>query len=51
MLSLLEELAGVDFAGMDCVEAAPACDHAQLTAHAASTLLWTYLAGRMARTG
>ena len=51
VLTLLEELADLDFVGMDCAEVAPAYDHAELTANAASTLVWTYLAGRVARTG
>lgn len=48
VLTLLEELADLDFAGMDCVEVAPPYDVAELTANAASTLVWTYLAGRLA---
>ena len=45
---LLEDLADLDFVGMDCVEVAPPYDHAELTSCAAATFVWTYLAGRMA---
>jgi agmatinase len=46
--TLLEELAGLPFAGMDCVEVAPAYDHAQLTSHAAAFFVWSYLCARIA---
>jgi agmatinase len=49
VLTLLEELADLDFLGMDCVEVAPAYDHAELTANAAACFVWTYLCGRLAR--
>jgi agmatinase len=49
VLSLLEELADLDFVGMDCVEVAPPYDHADLTASAGATFVWTYLAGQMRR--
>lgn len=49
VLTLLEELADLDFVGMDCVEVAPAYDHADLTAYAAAHFVWTYLCGRLAR--
>jgi agmatinase len=49
VLTLLEELAGLPFVGMDCVEVAPPYDHAELTAHAAAAFVWTYLAGCVAR--
>lgn len=49
VLTLLEELHDLNFVGMDCVEVAPAYDHAELTASAAATFVWTYLAGQMAR--
>lgn len=49
VLTLLEELHDLNFAGMDCVEVAPAYDHAELTASAAATFVWTYLTGQMAR--
>jgi len=48
VLTMLEELAGLNFAGMDCVEVAPPYDHAQLTALAAANFVWTYLCGRLA---
>ncbi len=47
VLSFLEELAGLNWVGMDCVEVAPAYDHAELTGHAAATFVWTYLCGRV----
>ncbi len=49
VLSLLEELADLPFVGMDCVEVAPAYDHAELTSQAASAFVWTYLCGRLAQ--
>ncbi|NRF66909.1 agmatinase [Aquincola sp. S2] len=48
VLTFLEELADLPFVGMDCVEVAPAYDHAELTAYAAASFVWTYLAGRLA---
>jgi agmatinase len=48
VLTLLEELADLPFVGMDCVEVAPAYDHAELTSQAAAHFIWTYLAGRVA---
>jgi agmatinase len=48
VLSLLEELADLPFVGMDCVEVAPAYDHAELTSNAAANFVWTYLCGRLA---
>ncbi|MDP1648473.1 MAG: agmatinase [Rubrivivax sp.] len=48
VLTLLEELAGLPFVGMDCVEVAPAYDHAELTSYAAACFVWTYLCGRLA---
>ncbi|MBK9360992.1 MAG: agmatinase [Rubrivivax sp.] len=51
VLTLLEELADLPFAGMDCVEVAPAYDHAELTSLAAAHFVWTYLCGRIAHTG
>ncbi len=47
VLTLLEDLADLDFVGMDCVEVAPPYDHADLTSYAAATFVWTYLAGRL----
>jgi len=49
VLTLLEDLADLDFVGMDCVEVAPPYDHAELTANAAAAFVWTYLCGRVAR--
>jgi agmatinase len=34
---------------MDCVEVAPAYDHAELTSLAAATLVWTHLCGQAAK--
>jgi len=48
VLTLLEDLAGLPFVGMDCVEVAPPYDHAELTSHAAAVMVWTYLCGRAA---
>jgi agmatinase len=48
VLTVLEELTDLPFVGMDCVEVAPAYDHAELTSGAAATLVWTYLCGRLA---
>ena len=48
-LSFIEELAPLNFVGMDCMEVAPAYDHAELTTHAAATLTWTYLCGQVAK--
>jgi agmatinase len=49
VLTLLEEWADLPFVGMDCVEVAPAYDHAELTSLAAAHLVWTYLSGQAAR--
>ena len=51
VLTLLEELADLPFVGMDCVEVAPAYDHAQITSYAAACFVWTYLCGRLATGG
>jgi agmatinase len=48
VLTILEELAPLNWVGMDCVEVAPAYDHAELTSNAASTFVWTYLCGHLA---
>lgn len=42
--AILRLLRGVAFAGMDVVEVAPAYDVAEITALAASTIVWEYLA-------
>ena len=49
VLTLLEAWADLPFVGMDCVEVAPAYDHAELTSNAAAHFVWTYLCGRLAR--
>jgi agmatinase len=50
VLTFLEELSSLNCVGMDCVEVAPAYDHAELTSNAAATFIWTYLCGQMAKT-
>ncbi|HLY44456.1 MAG TPA: agmatinase [Stellaceae bacterium] len=42
--AILRRLAGLDFRGMDVVEVAPPYDHAEITALAAATFAWEYLA-------
>ncbi len=49
VLTFMESLADLNWIGMDCVEVAPAYDHAELTSHAAATFVWTYLSGQVAR--
>ncbi len=49
VLTFLEELADLNWIGMDCVEVAPAYDHAELTSNAAAAFVWTYLCARVAR--
>jgi agmatinase len=49
VLSLIEELADLDFVGMDCVEVAPPYDHAELSSQAAAVFVWTYLCGQIVR--
>ncbi len=49
VFTLLEELAALPFVGMDCVEVAPAYDHAEITSLAAAHCVWTYLCGCIAR--
>lgn len=49
VLTFLEELADINFIGMDCVEVAPAYDHAELTSNAAATFVWTYLSSQLAK--
>jgi agmatinase len=51
VMTLIEELADLDWCGMDCVEVSPPYDHSQLTAQAAAIFVWTYLCGRIAREG
>jgi agmatinase len=42
--AILRRLRGLDFVGMDLVEVAPAYDSAEITALAAATIVWEYLA-------
>ena len=42
--AILRGLRGTHFVGMDVVEVAPAYDHAEITALAAATIVWEYLA-------
>ena len=49
VLTFLEALAPLHMIGMDCVEVAPAYDHAELTSNAAATFIWTYLCGQVAK--
>lgn len=49
VLTFLEELAALNCIGMDCVEVAPAYDHAELTSNAAAQFIWTYLCGQIAK--
>lgn len=49
VLTLLEELQPLNWVGMDCVEVAPAYDHAELTSNAAATFVWTYLSGQVVK--
>jgi agmatinase len=49
VMTFIEELAGLNWIGMDCVEVAPAYDHAELTSNAASAFVWTYLSGQVAK--
>ncbi|MCW5630924.1 MAG: agmatinase [Rhodoferax sp.] len=51
VMTFLEELAGLNMVGMDCVEVAPAYDHAELSSQAAAAFVWTYLSGQVARRG
>jgi agmatinase len=47
--AVLRRLGGIDFAGMDVVEVAPAYDHSEITALAAASVVWEYLALASAR--
>ncbi len=49
VLTLLEDLADLNWVGMDLCEVAPAYDHAELTSNAAANFVWTYLCGRVRR--
>jgi len=48
-MTILEETADLPWCGMDVVEVSPPYDHAELTANAAASFAWTWLAGRRAR--
>jgi len=48
VMTLLEELASLNWIGMDLCEVAPPFDQAELSSNAAATLIWTYLCGRIA---
>jgi agmatinase len=50
-MTLLEGWSDLNWVGMDLTEVAPAYDYAELTTHAASTLIWTWLCGRMVAKG
>jgi agmatinase len=47
VLTIMEELADLNWCGMDCVEVSPPYDHAELTSNAASTFVWTYLCAQV----
>ncbi len=49
VMTFLEQLAVLNLVGMDCVEVAPAYDHAELTSQAAAAVVWTYLCGQVAK--
>jgi arginase family enzyme len=49
LLTWLEALDTLQCVAMDCVEVAPAYDHAEMTSHAAATMVWTYLSGQVAK--
>lgn len=49
VMTLLEDLSGLNTVAMDCVEVAPAYDHAELTSQAAAGFIWTYLCGQIVR--
>ena len=42
-LSIIRELKGADFAGMDIVEVSPPYDHAEITANAAAMIAYELL--------
>ena len=48
-LTLLEGWSDLNFIGMDLCEVSPPFDHSELTSNAASTLVWTYLSGQVAK--
>ena len=42
--AILRRLSGLDFVGMDVVEVSPPYDTAEITALAAATIVWDYIA-------
>jgi agmatinase len=48
VMTFLEGFAELNMIGMDCVEVAPAYDHAELTSNAAAHFVWTYLCSQIA---
>ncbi len=51
VMTFLEELTCLNMVAMDCVEVAPAYDHAELTSLAAASFVWTYLSGQVMKRG
>lgn len=51
MFTLLEELADLRLIGMDCLEVAPAHDHAELSAYAVARIVRTHRCGQLRRGG
>jgi len=49
VLTVIEELADLNWVGMDCVEVSPPYDHAEMSSQAAAVFVWTYLSGRVAQ--
>ncbi|GHA74930.1 agmatinase [Formosimonas limnophila] len=47
--TILEQTHDLPWVSMDCVEVAPAYDHAELTSNAAAQIVWTYLSGQVAK--
>ena len=43
-LTIIRQLGGLNFIGMDLVEVAPAYDHAEITAIAAATIVHDFIA-------
>ena len=46
-MTFLEAWCDLNWIGMDCTEVSPPYDYAELTSNAASTLIWTWLCGRV----
>jgi agmatinase len=49
VLTILEKLADLPLAAMDCMEVAPPYNHAGFTSMAAAHFVWTYLCGQASR--